>query len=90
MLNMSRPTFIKLLDSGDIPTSRTGNRREVAYADLMKYEECREQNRIAALDEIVCIRPRNGYGIPRASYTVILDACVIYPAPLRSYGFSQP
>ncbi|MEZ8105677.1 helix-turn-helix domain-containing protein [Vibrio cortegadensis] len=34
MLNMSRPTFIRLLDSGDIPFSRTDNRRKVAYAEL--------------------------------------------------------
>lgn len=85
MLNMSRPTFIKLLDSGDIPFSRTGNRRKVAYADLMEYKNCLEENRLATLAELSAIRPRNGYGVLMASYTVILDACVMYPAPLRSY-----
>jgi excisionase family DNA binding protein len=49
---MSRPTFIKLLDSGDIPFSRTGNRRKVAYADLMKYKDSLEENRLAALAEL--------------------------------------
>ncbi|MEZ9130088.1 helix-turn-helix domain-containing protein [Vibrio splendidus] len=52
MLNMSRPTFIKLLDSGDIPFSRTGNRRKVAYTDLMEYKNCLEENRLAALAEL--------------------------------------
>ncbi|MFL7020110.1 excisionase family DNA-binding protein [Vibrio cyclitrophicus] len=52
MLNMSRPTFIKLLDSGDIPFSRTGNRRKVAYADLMEYKHRLEENRLTALAEL--------------------------------------
>ncbi|AUI88979.1 DNA-binding protein (plasmid) [Vibrio azureus] len=52
MLNMSRPTFIKLLDSGDIPYSRTGNRRKVAYVDLMEYKNRLEENRLADLAEL--------------------------------------
>ncbi|GLT20490.1 hypothetical protein GCM10007938_42750 [Vibrio zhanjiangensis] len=52
MLNMSRPTFIKLLDSEEIPYSRTGNRRKVAYADLMAYKHRLENNRLAALAEL--------------------------------------
>ncbi|MFY2508858.1 helix-turn-helix domain-containing protein [Vibrio pectenicida] len=52
MLNMSRPTFIKLLDSEEIPYSRTGNRRKVAYADLMAYKNQLEDNRLAALAEL--------------------------------------
>ena len=52
MLNMSRPTFIKLLDSKEIPFRRTGNRRKVAYADLMEYKNRLEENRLAALAEL--------------------------------------
>ena len=52
MLNMSRPTFIKLLDSEEIPYSRTGNRRKVAYAYLMAYKNQLEDNRLAALAEL--------------------------------------
>ncbi|MBG3012081.1 excisionase family DNA-binding protein [Proteus faecis] len=52
MLNMSRPTFIKLLDSKEIPFNRTGNRRKVAYADLMEYKNRLEENRLAALAEL--------------------------------------
>ena len=52
MLNMSRPTFIKLLDSSEIPFSRTGNRRKVAYADLMEYKNRLEEKRLAALAEL--------------------------------------
>lgn len=52
MLNMSRPTFIKLLDAQEIPYSRTGNRRKVAYADLMAYKNRLEEKRLAALAEL--------------------------------------
>lgn len=52
MLNMSRPTFIKLLDSKEIPFTRTGNRRKVAFADLIEYKEQLEKRRLASLDEL--------------------------------------
>ncbi|WP_025740452.1 helix-turn-helix domain-containing protein [Salinivibrio socompensis] len=52
MLNMSRPTFIKLLDANEIPYSRKGNRRKVAYADLMAYKNRLEEKRLAALAEL--------------------------------------
>lgn len=62
MLNMSRPTFIKLLDSQEIPFSRTGNRRKVAYADLMAYKQRLEQRRLAALDELSALDQEMGMG----------------------------
>ncbi|MGZ7212439.1 helix-turn-helix domain-containing protein, partial [Streptococcus pyogenes] len=52
ILNMSRPTFIKLLDANEIPYSRKGNRRKVAYADLMAYKNRLEDKRLAALAEL--------------------------------------
>lgn len=52
LLSVSRPTFIKLLDSGVIKYTRTGNRRKVALADVMKYKKQREQECLASLDEL--------------------------------------
>ena len=52
MLNMSRPTFIKLLDSGDLPYARTGNRRKVAFVDVMQYKRQLDEQRLATLDEL--------------------------------------
>lgn len=52
MLNMSRPSLIKLLDEEAIPFSRTGNRRKVAYADVMTYKESLLEKRLASLDEL--------------------------------------
>ncbi|WP_087721080.1 helix-turn-helix domain-containing protein [Salinicola sp. LHM] len=52
LLNMSRPTFIKLLNDGDIPFHRAGNRRKVKYTDVMQYKQRVDQERLAALDEL--------------------------------------
>jgi len=38
MLNISRPTFVKVLDEGKIPFHRTGNRRKVKFADVHSYK----------------------------------------------------
>ncbi len=55
LLNMSRPTFIKLLDTGDIPHSRKGNRRKVAFVDVMKFKQETDEKRLATLDELTAL-----------------------------------
>lgn len=62
MLNMSRPTFIKLLDSKEIPFSRTGNRRKVGYADLVEYKKRLRDSRLAALSELSALDQKAGAG----------------------------
>lgn len=62
LLNMSRPSFIKLLDAGDIPYSRTGNRRKVAFMDVMYYKQAIENKRLATLDELSAIDQELGLG----------------------------
>jgi len=62
MLNMSRPSFIKLLDSDDIPHSRTGNRRKVAFMDVMNYKQELENKRLATLDELSALDQELGLG----------------------------
>ena len=52
MLHMCLPTFIKLLDSQEFPFARTGNRRKVAFVDLMEYKTNLEVQRLASLDEL--------------------------------------
>ena len=52
ILNISRPTFIKLLDSGVMPHSRTGNRRKIAFTDIMKYKGNLEEQRLQSLNEL--------------------------------------
>lgn len=52
ILNMSRPTLIKILDEGDIPYHRSGNRRKVKYKDVMAYKHEVDTKRLNALNEL--------------------------------------
>ena len=62
LLNMSRPTFIKLLDSGAITNNRTGNRRKVPFAAVMEYKQKLEMQRLATLDELSAFDQELGMG----------------------------
>jgi excisionase family DNA binding protein len=52
MLNVSRPTFIKLLDEVTIPYTRTGNRRKIKLADVKAYKDNLEKQRLTTLEEL--------------------------------------
>jgi len=62
MLNMSRPTFIKLLDNKEIPYNRKGNRRKVAFVDVMEYKNTLDAKRLEALDELSALDQELGMG----------------------------
>jgi excisionase family DNA binding protein len=52
LLNVSRPHLVKLLESGDIPFSKTGTHRRIRYQDLMIYREQRMLESKNALDKL--------------------------------------
>lgn len=52
LLNVSRPTLIKLLDEGELPFHRTGNRRKVRFTDLRQYQSKLEAQRLQTLNEL--------------------------------------
>lgn len=62
LLNMSRPTLIKLLDSGALPFSRTGNRRKVPFAAVLEYKQNLQEQRLSALDELSALDQELGLG----------------------------
>ncbi|MFK7160446.1 helix-turn-helix domain-containing protein [Marinospirillum sp. MEB164] len=62
LLNVSRPTLIKLLDDGEIPFHRSGNRRKVRFADLRHYQDELEQKRLQALEELTALDQELGLG----------------------------
>jgi excisionase family DNA binding protein len=59
---MSRPTFIKLLDEDTLPHTRTGNRRKVAFVDVMAYKQLLDEKRLSALDELSSLDQELGLG----------------------------
>ncbi|SDO26741.1 helix-turn-helix domain-containing protein [Vreelandella arcis] len=62
LMNMSRPTFIKLLDEEKVPYHRVGNRRKVKYTDVMAYKQEVDQQRLDALDELSSLDQSLGLG----------------------------
>lgn len=53
LLNVSRPYLVKLLDSGEIPFSRTGNRRKILAEDLFRFKQISTKRSNRSIDELV-------------------------------------
>lgn len=53
LLGVSRPTLVKLLESGDIRFEQPGRHRRVRLADVLAYRERASAERRAALDRMV-------------------------------------
>lgn len=52
ILNVSRPFFVKLIESGEIPCRKVGRHRRVLFEDLMHYKQQIDGQRMQALDEL--------------------------------------
>ncbi len=53
LLGISRPTLVRLLESGAIPFEQPGRHRRVKLADVLAYQERSRRARAAGLDEMV-------------------------------------
>jgi excisionase family DNA binding protein len=53
LLNVSRPFFVKLLESGKIPYKKVGNRRRILSEDVLKYKNNIQKKRVHVLQELV-------------------------------------
>lgn len=62
MLNISRPTLIRLLDSAELPYHRTGNRRKIRFSDVLAYRDRLKNARLDALDQLGAIDQQLGMG----------------------------
>jgi excisionase family DNA binding protein len=52
LLNVSRPHFIKLLETRALPYHRTGKHRRIRFDDLMKFKAERDQASERAMSEL--------------------------------------
>jgi excisionase family DNA binding protein len=52
LLGVSRPTLVKLLESGAIPYEQPGRHRRVRLVDLLMYRDARRSERRAKLDRM--------------------------------------
>ncbi len=52
MLDVARPTLIRMLETGEIPYHRTGNRRKLRDTEVMAYRDRIRAARMSALDEL--------------------------------------
>lgn len=60
MLNISRPTLVKLLESGEIPFEKRSYHRRVRLSDVLDYERRSRRERDAILDEMTRTAAEDG------------------------------
>jgi len=54
VLNVSRPTVVKLIDDGVLPSRKVGSHRRITLADLLAYRDDMVARRRAVLDQMSC------------------------------------
>ena len=62
LLGVSRPTLVKLLDSGEISFEQSGRHRRLLLTDVLAYRERRSTRRRVALDQMADIADESGMG----------------------------
>ncbi|MFK7892678.1 MAG: helix-turn-helix domain-containing protein [Granulosicoccus sp.] len=60
LLNISRPTMVRLLENNEIPFTRIGSHRRVRAQDLFEYRDRNRIEREQALDEMVRLSAEMG------------------------------
>lgn len=65
LLGISRPTLVRLLESGEIPFEKPGRHRRIRLRDVLAYQERARRARAAGLDEMVRVSEDAGvYDLP--------------------------
>jgi excisionase family DNA binding protein len=100
LLRVSRPTLVRLLDDGVIPSERISAHRRVARAAVMEYLDGRSARAKAGLDALAEAGgpdPPRRTGFDALRDVAVLDACVLVPIrlcgilpALAEAGLSEP
>ena len=61
ILGVSRPTLVRLLESGEIPFEQPGKHRRVRLADVLAYHERARRRRASELDQLVADAEAAGF-----------------------------
>lgn len=65
MLGVSRPTLVRLLESGEIPYEQPGRHRKVRLVDVLAHQQRMRRSRAAGMDEFVRTSEDDGlYDLP--------------------------
>lgn len=62
ILNVSRPFFVNLLNSNEIPYRKVGSHRRVSLRDVITYKHDIDRQRMATLDELTRLSQDEGMG----------------------------
>jgi excisionase family DNA binding protein len=69
IVGVSRPTLVRLLESGEIPFDQPGRHRRVRLADVLAYQERARRRRAAGLDQMVADAEEAGlYDLPEVPF----------------------
>jgi excisionase family DNA binding protein len=60
ILGVSRPYLVRLVDSGEIPHEKVGNRRRLVLEDVLEYKQARDAVRRESLRELVHLDEEQG------------------------------
>lgn len=60
LLGISRPTFVKLLERGEVPFEKPNRHRKVLLTDVLEYKARARQKRRRALDELTAVSDELG------------------------------
>lgn len=75
LLGVSRPTLVRLLESGEIPFDKPGRHRRVRLADLLAHQQRSRRHRAAVLDQMVADSEGAGlYDLPQTASVERLPA----------------
>ena len=83
MLNLSEAYVADLLDEAKPATQRVGKLCSLRLSDVLAFKQKSDADRLDCVSRASSRRLKNSIWVISVGPVVVLDACVLYPAPLR-------